>query len=108
MSDEALSNLLHEDRRFPPSEEFAAQANVKADTYAEADADRLAFWEAAARRLDWATPWHTVLDWTNPPFAKWFVGGTLNAASPETPARSPTRTCSPRSAGRRTRWWSWA
>jgi acetyl-CoA synthetase len=80
MSDEALSNLLHEERRFPPSEEFAAQANVKADAYAEADADRLAFWETAARRLDWATPWHTVLDWTNPPFAKWFVGGTLNAS----------------------------
>jgi acetyl-CoA synthetase len=80
MSDEALSNLLHEERRFPPTEPFAAQANVTADAYAEADADRLAYWDKAASRLDWATPWHTTLDWTNPPFAKWFVGGTLNAA----------------------------
>jgi len=43
----------------------------------EAETD---IWEVAARRLDWATPWHTVLDWSNPPFSKWFVGGTLNAA----------------------------
>ena len=41
---EGLSNLLHEARRFPPPEEFAAAANVKADAYDEADSDRLAFW----------------------------------------------------------------
>jgi acetyl-CoA synthetase len=80
MSDEALSNLLHEERRFPPSAGFAAAANVTAAAYDDAAKDRLGFWESAARRLDWATPWHTVLDWSNPPFAQWFVGGTLNAA----------------------------
>jgi acetyl-CoA synthetase len=80
MSDEALSNLLSEERRFPPTAEFAAAANVTADAYDDAAKDRLGFWEAAAHRLDWATPWHTVLDWSNPPFAKWFVGGTLNVA----------------------------
>ena len=53
MSDDALSNLLHEERRFPPPPEFAAQANVGAQAYADAAEDRLAFWEAAARRL-WA------------------------------------------------------
>jgi len=80
MSDQALSNLLHEERRFPPSPQFAAAANVTEAAYGDAAKDRLGFWESAAGRLDWASPWHTVLDWTNPPFAKWFVGGTLNAA----------------------------
>ena len=80
MSDETLSNLLHEERRFPPSAQFAEAANVKAEAYERASADRLAFWAEAAGRLDWATPWDTVLDWSNPPFSRWFVGGTLNAA----------------------------
>ena len=75
-----LSNLLHEDRRFPPSEEFAAVANYSAQAYDEAAADRLGFWETQARRLDWHTPWNQTLDWSAAPFAKWFVGGTLNAA----------------------------
>ncbi|MDQ2839087.1 MAG: acetate--CoA ligase [Actinomycetota bacterium] len=81
MSDnsEGLSNLLREDRRFEPSAEFAAAANVGADAYDEAAADRLAFWETQARRLDWDSEWSQTLDW-NPPFAKWFVGGTLNAS----------------------------
>ena len=75
-----LSNLLHEDRRFPPSEEFAAAANYSAQAYEDAAADRLGFWEAQARRLDWHSPWNQTLDWSQAPFAKWFVGGTLNAA----------------------------
>ncbi|HEX8079319.1 MAG TPA: acetate--CoA ligase [Jatrophihabitans sp.] len=75
-----LSNLLHEERRFPPSEEFAAAANYSAQAYDEAAADRLGFWEAQARRLDWDSEWSQTLDWSNPPFAKWFVGGRLNAA----------------------------
>src|SRR6059058_4390620 len=76
---ETLANLGREDRRFPPSEEFAAAANVTADAYARAAADRLGFWETQARRLDWVSDWHRVLDWQQP-FAKWFVGGTLNAS----------------------------
>ena len=80
MSNEALSNLLHEERRFAPPAEFAAAANVTAEAYAEADADRLAFWETQARRLAWAEPWTEVLDWSGAPFAKWFVGGKLNVA----------------------------
>jgi acetyl-CoA synthetase len=79
-SAETLSNLSREERTFPPSEEFAAQANVTQETFDEAAQDRLAFWEQAADRLDWAERWDQVLDWSNPPFAKWFVGGKLNAA----------------------------
>jgi acetyl-CoA synthetase len=77
---EALSNLLHENRRFEPPEALAAAANVTAAAYDEAAADRLAFWEKAAERLDWDTKWSQVLDWSDAPFAKWFVGGKINAA----------------------------
>jgi acetyl-CoA synthetase len=77
---ETLENLLSEDRQFPPPAELAANANVKADAYDEAKADRLAFWEKQARRLDWYKEWDQVLDWSHPPFAKWFVGGQLNMA----------------------------
>ncbi|MFI6763365.1 acetate--CoA ligase [Micromonospora sp. NPDC050417] len=77
---ETLANLLQETREFPPPKELAAAANVSADAYAEAADDRLGFWAEQARRLDWAKPWDQVLDWSNPPFAKWFVGGELNVA----------------------------
>ncbi|HEY6738158.1 MAG TPA: acetate--CoA ligase [Actinopolymorphaceae bacterium] len=80
MSTEALSNLLHEERRFPPPAELAAEANVTEQTYAEASADRIAFWERQARRLHWDREWDQALDWSNAPFAKWFVGGRINAA----------------------------
>ncbi len=77
-SDDALSNLLHENRRFEPPSDLAEHANVTAAEY-EAAADPLAYWARQADRLDWATRWDTVLEW-DPPFAKWFVGGRLNAA----------------------------
>jgi acetyl-CoA synthetase len=76
---ESLSNLLSENRTFPPSPEFARDANAKADIYDEAERDRLAFWEKQASRLHWFKKWDQVLDW-QPPFAKWFVGGKLNAS----------------------------
>jgi acetyl-CoA synthetase len=78
-SGDSIENLGHESRHFPPSAEFVAQANFKADIYATADADRLAFWESQARELTWDQPWNTVLDW-QVPYAKWFVGGKLNAS----------------------------
>ena len=80
MSSEALSNLLHEGRRFPPPPELAARANATGDTYAEAAADPVAFWERQAHRLHWEREWDTALDWSKAPFAKWFVGGRINAA----------------------------
>ncbi|MDQ5974929.1 MAG: acetyl-CoA synthetase [Actinomycetota bacterium] len=80
MSHEALENLLHEDRVFPPTDAFAAQANASASMYDDAAADRLAFWAQQAARLDWAEPFTQVLDWSGAPFARWFVGGRLNVA----------------------------
>ncbi|WP_026925456.1 acetate--CoA ligase [Glycomyces arizonensis] len=77
---ETLANLLSEDRTFPPSPEFTRSANVTESAYDEAAADRLAFWETQARRLDWTKEWDQTLDWSNPPFAKWFTGGELNVA----------------------------
>ncbi|WP_458111886.1 acetate--CoA ligase [Arthrobacter sp. R1-13] len=78
---DAFENLLHEDRRFPPSEEFAANAVVTEADYAEADADRPAFWARQARELlTWDQDFTQALDWSTPPFAKWFVGGKVNAA----------------------------
>ncbi|RZQ61593.1 acetate--CoA ligase [Amycolatopsis suaedae] len=76
----ALDNLLTESRTFPPSEEFAAKANAGAELYSEADADRETFWAKQAERLHWDTKWTQVLDWSNAPFAKWFVSGKLNVA----------------------------
>ena len=75
-----IENLLAESRTFPPDPEFAAQANAKADLYAEADADFEAFWAKRARDgIDWSTPFTTTLEW-DLPFAKWFTGGELNVA----------------------------
>jgi acetyl-CoA synthetase len=69
-----------EGRRFPVPEQLAAQANVGPDVYERAAQDRLGFWAEAADRLTWTQKWDEVLDWSNPPFAKWFVGGKLNVA----------------------------
>jgi acetyl-CoA synthetase len=77
---ETLANLLHETRRFLPEADLADQANVGFNAYAAAGADRLGFWERQADRLHWHQRWDEVLDWSNPPFAKWFVGGQLNVA----------------------------
>ena len=43
--------------------------------------DREAFWAEQATLIDWHAPFTKVLDWTNAPFAKWFVGGKLNASA---------------------------
>ena len=80
MAEEKLEALLQETRLFKPPEKFAAQANVRESTvYEEAAENRLGFWEQQAERLTWFERWNDVLEW-NPPFAKWFVGGKLNAA----------------------------
>ncbi len=66
---------------FAPPEEFAAAANVKADEYERAESDYLGFWAEQARELvDWNEDFGETLDWSNPPFAQWFVGGKLNVA----------------------------
>ncbi|MDR6612290.1 acetate--CoA ligase [Leifsonia sp. 1010] len=76
-----IDNLLHEARRFPPSDEFAANAIADAGLYERAAADRLGFWADQARDLlHWHTPFTRTLDWSEPPFAKWFDDGELNVA----------------------------
>ncbi len=80
VSNESLANLLREERRFAPPAELAADANVTAEAYERAKADRLGFWAEQARRLTWATEPNETLDWSNPPFAKWFADGKLNVA----------------------------
>ena len=80
LTEPELENLMAEKRRFPPAPEFTAQANAKADLYAEAERDFEAFWARLAReRLSWDTPFETTLEWDSP-FAKWFTGGKLNLA----------------------------
>jgi len=78
---DTIASLLAEDRTYPPPAEFTANA-LLADgaVHAEAEADLEGFWaKQAGELLDWFEPWDTVLEW-DLPFAKWFVGGRLNAA----------------------------
>jgi acetyl-CoA synthetase len=76
---DSIENLSTENRTFVPSAEFAAQANAKADLYTLAEKDRLAFWDEQAHALLWDKQWDQTLDW-QAPYAKWFVGGKINAA----------------------------
>jgi acetyl-CoA synthetase len=79
VTSEALANLLHEERRFPPSEDFVSRANAGPELYDDAAEDAVAFWGRQASSLvSWDSEWSDVLDWSNRPFAKWFVGGSLN------------------------------
>ena len=79
-----IESVLQEQRVFEPPAALAAGAAIGSlEAYrklaAEAQADPDAFWgEAARRELHWFEPFHTVLDWSNPPFARWFEGGTTN------------------------------
>jgi acetyl-CoA synthetase len=79
VTESSLSALSTETRRFEPPTDLVGSANVTADAYEHAAKDRLAFWETQAARLSWDRGWDQVLDW-QPPFAKWFVGGELNAS----------------------------
>jgi len=80
VSEETLSNLLKEQRSFPPTEEFTAQANGTQALYDAAARDREGFWADQARELlHWETDFSQTLDWSQQPVAKWFVGGELNA-----------------------------
>jgi acetyl-CoA synthetase len=78
MSNE-IDALLQENRSFPPSDEFRRNANANDEAVYDV-ADREAYWASWAEQLDWQTKWHTVLEW-NAPYAKWFVGGKLNASA---------------------------
>jgi len=80
MTNDAVENLSRELRLFPPSDAFAQEANAHESLYNAAENDRLGFWAEQARRLTWDTPFDDVLDWSDAPFAKWFIGGKLNVA----------------------------
>ena len=81
MSTTSIDSLQHEERRFPPSPEFRANAVAKATLYDEAAADRLAFWTTQSRELlHWHQDFTKDLDWSNAPFATWFEDGELNVA----------------------------
>jgi len=79
-----IENVLHENRRFPPSDEFARQANISEEDYQrmyrQSIDDPEAFWDGVARELPWLEPYEQVCDWSNAPFARWFVGGKTNAS----------------------------
>ena len=80
-SENTIDTLQHESRRFPPPADFAAGSVTSPDIYTAAKADRLGFWAQQARDyVHWHEPFTEVLDWSNPPFAKWFADGKLNVA----------------------------
>jgi acetyl-CoA synthetase len=76
-----IDSLLHEERRFPPSDDFVANRVATPELYKQAQADRLGFWADQARNLlHWHKPFTEVLDWSNAPFAKWFADGRINVS----------------------------
>jgi acetyl-CoA synthetase len=77
-----LDVLLKTEQTFPPPEDFAEQANISDEgVYEQAAEDPEGWWASWAEKLDWIEPWDTVLDWSDPPFARWFDGGKLNASA---------------------------
>jgi acetyl-CoA synthetase len=78
INSDSLENLSYEDRTFAPSKDFALNANIKSDIYDFANSDCLTFWAKQADRLSWDKKWDQIVDWQLP-FAKWFIGGKLNA-----------------------------
>ncbi len=79
-----IVSVLTESRKFPPPAEFSSRAWIKSLEEYEALCRRAeenpdAFWGECGRELSWFKPFDQVLDWKFP-FAKWFVGGRLNAA----------------------------
>jgi acetyl-CoA synthetase len=76
----AIEAHLDERRSFAPPEAFVEQANINdPGIYKFAEDNTDTFWEGKADELDWFERWHTVSEW-NPPHAKWFIGGKLNAS----------------------------
>ncbi len=78
--DQELAALL-EVERFEPPAEFRRQALLSdSEVYDQAASDPEAWWASQAERLHWFERWETVLDDSNPPFYRWFLGGTLNVS----------------------------
>ncbi|WP_437723225.1 acetate--CoA ligase [Sorangium sp. So ce861] len=82
MSQDAITSLLKETRRFEPPADFSRRARVGAQEtyealYRESIEQPDAFWRREAGDLVFRTPWATTSDWSLP-HAKWFLGATLN------------------------------
>ncbi|HEY6887993.1 MAG TPA: AMP-binding protein, partial [Solirubrobacter sp.] len=77
--EQQLEELLDQEK-FSPPEDFAEHAVITDPKIYEQGDDYEAFWAERAEALHWDTKWDQVLDWSNPPFAKWFVGGKLNVS----------------------------
>ena len=80
----AIESSLQEQRVFPPPPEFSRRAHLKSrEEYERMYRDSIErpdqFWGKMAEQIHWFKKWDTVLDW-KPPYAKWFVGGKLNAS----------------------------
>ena len=76
-SKKTIDTLLQEDRVFAPHASFVNQANAGDPSIYKHGEDVETYWEEQAKTFSWMKPWSKVLDW-NLPFAKWFVGATLN------------------------------
>ncbi len=78
MSDEnvAIEALFSENRLFPPPQGFI-RSGWSPSVYKEGE-DYEKFWAKQAERISWRKPFTKTLDWSNPPFAKWYDDGTLN------------------------------
>jgi len=75
-----LASLLDVER-FPPPAAFREHALLNDPAiYEEAERDWQGWWVRQAEELHWFKKWDTVLDDSNPPFYKWFVGGKLNVS----------------------------
>lgn len=79
-TDDKIQKLINPIESIPAPEGFSDGTRVPTDLRARAEADRLGFWADQARELKWETPFTEVLDWSNPPFARWFHDGKLNVA----------------------------
>ncbi|MDP4903046.1 MAG: acetate--CoA ligase [Ilumatobacteraceae bacterium] len=77
----AIDALSYEQRKFPPSAEFKANAIVSDQSlYLEGERDLEAYWARHARELvSWAQPFTKTLEW-DLPYAEWFSDGTLNVS----------------------------
>ncbi|HET9186935.1 MAG TPA: acetate--CoA ligase [Acidothermaceae bacterium] len=78
MPDPTIEALFDESRAFPPPAGFAGESTVVSENVYDEAKDAESWWAAEAQKYVWRNPWNQVLDWTNAPFAQWFVGGTLN------------------------------
>ena len=79
--DESIEVLLAADETFPPPPGFAEGSDFSDPSiYDEANGDPEAWWAGWANRLEWIEPWKKVLEWSDPPHARWFDGGRINAS----------------------------